>query len=82
MPGKGPEEGPAPDDLRCPICGVGRLRDLTYDEGAERQEADSRQLQQFTCGHEVTGARLSTADTTSLDVEQRQSEETVNPPES
>jgi hypothetical protein len=70
------------EELRCPICGVGRLRDLTYDEGTPMQEADSRELQQFTCGHEVIGAALSTADTTKLDVEQRQSDETVDPPQS
>jgi hypothetical protein len=46
------------------------------------QEADSRELQQFTCGHEVIGARLSAADTSKLDVEQRQSDETVDPPQS
>jgi hypothetical protein len=77
-----PEGGRESEDLRCPICGVGRLRDLTYDEGAPRQEADSRELQQFTCGHEVIGAALSTADTTKLEVEQRQSDETVDPPQS
>ena len=71
-----------PEELRCPICGIGRLRDLTYDEGTPMQEADSRELQQFTCGHEVTGAALSTADTTKLDVEQRHSDETVDPPQS
>jgi len=70
------------EDLRCPVCGVGRLQDLIYDEGTDRQEADSRELQRFSCGHELTGARLSTADTTALEVEQRQSDETVDPPES
>ena len=71
-----------PEDIRCPICGVGTLRDITYGEGTPRQEADSRELQQFTCGHEVTGAALSTADTSKLDVEQRHSEETLDPPQS
>jgi hypothetical protein len=71
-----------PESLRCPVCGVGRLQDLTYDEGTVRQEADSRELQRFTCGHEVIGAPLSSADTTRLDVEQRQSEETVDPSQS
>jgi hypothetical protein len=66
---------------RCPICGVGRLRSLAYDAGDEgRQEAESRELQRFTCGHEVLGAALFTADTRVLDVEQRGSEETVDPP--
>ena len=43
------------------------------------QQPDSRQVQTFTCGHEVEGARLQTADTDRLDVEQRTSEETVTP---
>ena len=70
------------EDVRCPICGVGTLRDITYGQGTPRQDADSRELQQFTCGHEVTGAALSTADTSELDVEQRHSDETVDPPQS
>lgn len=70
------------EDLRCPVCGVGRLRDIAYDEGTGlRQEADSRELQQFTCGHEVVGPRLSTADARRLDAERRQSSETVDPPQ-
>jgi hypothetical protein len=78
-----PESGRESEKLlRCPICDVGRLRDLTYDEGAPMQEADSRELLQFTCGHEVIGAALWTADTTKLDVEQRRSSETVDPPQS
>jgi hypothetical protein len=77
-----PEAGRESQELRCPICGLGTLRDITYGEGTPRQEADSRELQQFTCGHEVTGAALSTADTTKLDVEQRHSDETVDPPQS
>ena len=76
-----PEAGHS-EDLRCPICGVGTLRDITYSEGTPMQEADSRELQQFTCGHEVIGATLSAADTSKLDVEQRQSDETVDPPQS
>lgn len=73
------DPGPgAPEDPLCPVCGEGRLRDLAFDEGAEqRQDADSRQVQTFTCGHEVIGAQLSSADTTRLDVEQRRSDETV-----
>ena len=74
-----PEAGEESEGVRCPICGLGTLRDITYGEGTPRQEADSRELQQFTCGHEVVGAALSTADTTRLDVEQRHSDETVDP---
>jgi hypothetical protein len=36
-------------------------------------------VQTFTCGHEVTCERLRTADADGLDVERRQSEETVTP---
>ena len=59
----------------CPICGNGSLRTIDFGE----QQPDSRQVQTFTCGHEVEGARLQTADTDRLDVEQRTSEETVTP---
>lgn len=36
-------------------------------------------MQTFTCGHEVEGERLQTADADRLDVERRESEETVTP---
>jgi formylmethanofuran dehydrogenase subunit E len=38
-------------------------------------------VQTFTCGYEVEGARLQTADADRLDVERRVSEETVTPVE-
>jgi len=76
----------ADDGLRCPICGVGRLQDLAYDEGSvERpleQQADSRAVQTFTCGHTVDGPALSTGDAEGLDAERRGSAETVDPPQS
>ncbi|MGE5460423.1 MAG: hypothetical protein ACM3WR_07335 [Solirubrobacterales bacterium] len=59
----------------CPICGEGTL--ITLDFGDQRP--DSREVQTFTCGHEVEGARLQTADSDRLDVERRTSEETVTP---
>jgi hypothetical protein len=76
--------GPAdPEAVRCPVCGRGRLRDLVYDEGGTgpplQQRSDSHEVQMFTCGHEVLGAALDTADGGRLDVEQRSSEETVDP---
>jgi hypothetical protein len=78
--------GAPPGDLRCPICGRGTLRDLMYDEGsAERpleQQADSREVQVFTCGHEVSGVPLDSADAERLHVERRGSSETVDPPPS
>lgn len=74
------------DDLRCPVCGEGRLRDLVYDEGgtgpALQQGSDSREVDVFTCGHEVPGAALDTGDDARLDVERRTSGETVDPPQS
>jgi len=62
-------------DIVCPICGRGTLRQTDFGE----QGADSREMQTFTCGHEVEGARLDTADADRLTVERRTSEETVTP---
>lgn len=64
-----------PESTICPICGKGTL--ITIDFG--EQQPESRQVQTFTCGHEVEGARLQTADTEELDVERRTSEETAQP---
>ena len=70
-------------ELRCPVCGLGRLRDLVFDGGLPEsppaQRAESREVQVFTCGHEVTAAALDTADGRQLDVERRRSDETVDP---
>jgi hypothetical protein len=63
------------ESTTCPICGQGTL--ITIDFG--QQQPESRQVQTFTCGHEVEGARLQTADSDRLDVERRTSEETVTP---
>lgn len=66
---------------RCPVCGVGRLRELGFDAGTDEQQGpDSREVQEFTCGHEVRGDRLDSADAERMEVEQRVSEETVTPP--
>jgi len=43
------------------------------------QQPESRQVQTFTCGHEVEGARLQTADAEQLDVERRTSEDVATP---
>jgi hypothetical protein len=64
-----------PTDDVCPICGKGTLRQTDFGD----QQADSREMQTFTCGHEVEGARLDTADADRLTVERRTSEETVTP---
>jgi formylmethanofuran dehydrogenase subunit E len=62
-----------PDSTTCPICGEGTLRTVDFGE----QQPESREVQTFTCGHEVKGARLETADADRLDVERRESDETV-----
>ena len=65
------------DSVTCPVCGKGTL--LTTEFGT--QQPDSREVRTFTCGHEVEGAKLKTADADLLDVERRTSEETVMPVE-
>lgn len=73
------------EDLICPRCGRGRLIDVTFDErghatdARSRQSADSREVLTYSCGHEVVGASLAGADADVLDVEQRTSDETVDP---
>jgi hypothetical protein len=62
-------------EQRCPICGVGTLRTIEFGE----QRPESPEVQTFTCGHEVAGAKLETADPERLDVESRTSDETVDP---
>ena len=57
-----------------PRCTVGAV---TVDFGD--QQPESREVQSFTCGHEVEGGRLRTADADGLDVERRESEDTVMP---
>jgi hypothetical protein len=42
------------DSITCPICGKGNLRTVDFGE----QQPESRQVQTFTCGHEVEGDRL------------------------
>jgi hypothetical protein len=62
---------------RCPICGEGRLVDITYDtgtrapDGKPMQRPESRQLSSYSCGHEVVGDSLESADPETLDVERR-----------
>jgi formylmethanofuran dehydrogenase subunit E len=70
------EQG-GPDSTICPICGEGTLRTVDFGD----QQPESREVQTFTCGHEVKGARLKTADADQLDVERRESEDTVMPVE-
>lgn len=73
------------DDLRCPRCGHGVVVDLAFDASAVNDDGDTvqdpsvRQLTSYSCGHQVVGSRLETADPAVLDVERRQSDETVDP---
>jgi hypothetical protein len=73
----------AKETTRCPICGKGTLVDLAFDERgageASRQTPESRELQTYDCGHEVRGPALRSADPDALDVERRNSEDTVEP---
>ncbi len=71
------------NEARCPVCGRGVLTDITYDaettdeRGAPMQQPESRQLTRYSCGHATTGPRLETADADALDVERRESSDTV-----
>ena len=76
--------------LRCPTCGQGELVDISYNEpsgvgssGEPVQEADSRQVATYRCGHEVTGPRIDRAEQerSAIEIERRTSDETVPPPE-
>jgi hypothetical protein len=75
----------AEEARRCPVCGVGLLRDLSFVAGGDKraeqdlQEPDSMQAELYTCGHEVLGPRLDSADADALDVERRSSEDVVDP---
>ena len=58
--------------------------DVSFDLDAKTeadgaQDADSRQIETYSCGHTVVGPRLSTADQDALTVERRTSDETVAP---
>jgi hypothetical protein len=76
-----PEERPG----RCPTCGRGRLADVSFDVDPRdasadgSQEAESRQLETYSCGHEVLGPMLSTADQHAMTVERRTSEDSTTP---
>jgi len=69
---------------RCPICGKGTLADIGYDaapatQREPEQQPDSRQIDTYTCGHQVIGERLATADGEELDIERRTSDEPAEP---
>ena len=71
--------GAAGPDGRCPVCGEGTLADIDFGGEDLFQDPESRQVDVYTCGHEVPRAPLEVADTDRLDVEQRTSEEATAP---
>ena len=66
----------------CPVCGKGELVDLAFDGTAteSQQTADSLEVDMYSCGHEVPGPSLATADADLLEVERRTSDEGVVEP--
>jgi hypothetical protein len=71
-----------PETTRCPVCNEGDLVEITYERAGEFEpnlQPDSVEVQVFSCGHRVSGARLSGADQERLNVERRASEDTVDP---
>jgi hypothetical protein len=82
--------GEAAEPRKCPECGRGDLVEITYREGSpsdvdeDIQTADTRQVETYSCGHEVIGPSLakSAAGTDELEAERRESKETVDPPPS
>lgn len=74
---------------RCPVCGEGRLVDITYREGEQPSDAEepvqtaaSHQVETYSCGHERTGPRLdaTAAGTDALQAERRRSEDAAEQP--
>ena len=72
------------DQQRCPVCGRGVFTDVVYEDrepdGTKlRLTGDSYEVLLFSCGHEVRGTPLETADADRLTVEARHSEEATDP---
>jgi hypothetical protein len=72
------------DQQRCPLCGKGVFVDVVYedpepDETKPKLTGDSYEVLLFSCGHQVRGTSLATADAERLTVEARQSEEATDP---
>jgi hypothetical protein len=74
------------ETLRCPVCGEGVLADIAYDEHhpgltMPKQAPESREVLSFTCGHDVEGRFLAEAAGDDPNVERRETEDTVAPPD-
>ena len=72
------------DQQRCPLCGKGVFVDVVYedpepDETKPKLTGDSYEVLLFSCGHEVRGTSLATADAERLTVEARDSEGATDP---
>lgn len=72
------------EQQRCPVCGKGVFVDVVYedpepDETKPKLTGDSYEVLLFSCGHEVRGTSLATADAERLTVEARDSEEATDP---
>ena len=72
------------DQQRCPRCGKGVFVDVVYedpepDEAKPKLTGDSFEVLLFSCGHEVRGTSLATADAERLTVESRDSEAATDP---
>jgi hypothetical protein len=76
--------GTSYEGLRCPKCGLGVVTDIAFDAGQQpdepSQDPNARQLVTYSCGHQVLGPTLATADAEQLAVERRAAEDTVDPP--
>ncbi|HET9248712.1 MAG TPA: hypothetical protein VFP13_02060 [Actinomycetota bacterium] len=74
------------DGQRCPVCGKGVFTDVVYEDPAAagaglRQAGDSVEVLLYSCGHEARGAPLAAADAERMTVEERESEDTIEPVE-
>lgn len=72
------------EQQRCPVCGKGVFVDVVYedpepDETKPKLTGDSYEVILFSCGHEVRGTSLATADAERLTVEARDSEGATDP---
>lgn len=78
------------ESRRCPICGEGTFLDIKYWAGSDAEEigepiqlGDTRQVEAYSCGHEVGGPSLEevASGNEDLQVEHRQSQETTEDPD-
>ena len=72
------------EQQRCPVGGKGVFVDVVYEdpepnETKPKLTGDSYEVLLFSCGHEVRGTSLATADAERLTVEARDSEGATDP---